>query len=154
MIKPTIVILTVLTLVFSASLAIGQDGKVRIFILESRSWEMSGGVAASPDGAGGGVSGGARPQTAEIMKTFADRCPSCTVTIDKTKADYSVRLDHEGGKMTLLRDNKVAVFNRDGDMIYSSSTRSLGNAVKDACAAIEKDRLTKPPSTGTVTMPK
>ena len=32
------------------------------------------------------------------------------------------------------------MFNRDGDTIYSGSTRSLGNAVKDACAAIGKSR--------------
>ncbi len=141
--KP-VAILTVLIVFASAAVAMGQDAKVRVFILDSQSWEVSGGIGVSRDGGGGGASGGARPQTAEIMKTFADRCPSCTVTIDKSKADYSVRLDHEGGKMTILRDNKVAVFNRDGDMIYSASTRTLGNAVKDACAAIEKDRLKKP----------
>jgi hypothetical protein len=28
------------------------------------------------------------------------------------------------------------VFNKAGDLIYSGSTRSLGNGVKDACDAI------------------
>jgi hypothetical protein len=46
-----------------------------------------------------------------------------------------VLLDHEGGK-DISRDNKVVVFNRDGDPIMSRSTRLLGNAVKDACAVI------------------
>jgi hypothetical protein len=50
-----------------------------------------------------------------------------------------VLLDHEGGKGITHRDNKVAVFNKDGDSILSHSTRSLGNAVKDACEAIAKD---------------
>jgi len=40
--------------------------------------------------------------------------------------------DHEGGKDAISRDNKVVVFNRDGDAIMSKSTRMLGNAVKDA----------------------
>jgi hypothetical protein len=31
------------------------------------------------------------------------------------------------------------VFNKDGDAIVSNSTRSLGNAVKDACVAITAD---------------
>ena len=121
-----------------------QANRVRVFITDSQSWELSGGIGASVDAAGGGVSGGARPQTAEIMKTFGERCPSCTVTIDKNKADYIVRLDHEGGKGIFRRDNKVAVFNKDGDMIFSGSTRGLGNAVKDACTAIEKDKLKRP----------
>jgi hypothetical protein len=34
---------------------------------------------------------------------------------------------------------KIAVFNRIGDSIFSHSTRSLGNSVKDACAAILRD---------------
>src|SRR5258705_7122736 len=44
----------------------------------------------------------------------------------------------QGGKGALHRDNKVAVFNSDGDSIASHSTRSLGNAVKDACDPIAK----------------
>jgi hypothetical protein len=55
------------------------------------------------------------------------------------RANYVVLLDHEGGKEVFLRDNKVAVFNKDGDSILSHSTRTLGNAVKDACDAISKD---------------
>ena len=34
------------------------------------------------------------------------------------------------------RDNKMAVFDGWGDLIYSNSTRSLGNAVKDVCNAL------------------
>jgi hypothetical protein len=60
------------------------------------------------------------------------------VTSAKEKADYAVLLDHEGGKGLARRDNKVVVFAKDGDVVYSGSTRSLGNSVKDACAAIEK----------------
>ncbi|HKQ73808.1 MAG TPA: hypothetical protein VJ810_08790 [Blastocatellia bacterium] len=48
-------------------------------------------------------------------------------------------LDHEGGKISVRRDNKFAVFNKDGDAIRSGSTRSLGNAVKDACDALTRD---------------
>ena len=55
------------------------------------------------------------------------------------RADYVVLLDHEGGKEIFLRDNKVVVFNKDGDTILSHSTRTLGNSVKDACEAIAGD---------------
>jgi len=113
--------------------------KPRVFITDSKSWEMSGGVGGTQDGFGGASKGGARPQTAEIIKTFSERCPAVIVNNKQEKADYVVLLDHEGGKELISRDNKVVVFNKDGDSIVSRSTRILGNAVKDACAAIAED---------------
>jgi len=127
-------------ILFSLSAAVAFcDDKVRIYITDSHSWQVGGGIGASSGNVGGGFSGGARPQTAEIIKTFNQRCSGCIVTLNKENADYIVLLDHEGGKEMILRDNKVAVFKRDGDLIYSGSTRMLGNAVKDACAAISRD---------------
>ncbi len=148
-------LLALFSLLFLLS-SLNASEKPRVFITDSDSWEMSGGFATS-DGVGTGASrGGARPQTGEIMKTFGERCPGITVTINQEKADYVVLLDHEGGKGGLMRDNKVAVFNRDGDMIHSGSTRSLGNAVKDACQAVasapvvlrEERRSSFPTNTG------
>jgi hypothetical protein len=98
----------------------------RVFVKESSSWQLNNG-------------GGARPQTAEIIKTFHERCPRVTVTMKEDNADFVVELDHEGGKDFFLRRNKVVVFdNKSGDAFFSESTRSLGNAVKDACEAIKK----------------
>lgn len=108
----------------------------RVFVTESQSWEISGGLGGVDDVIGGAVSGGARPQTAEVIKTFNERCPEAVVTNRKDRADYVLVLDHEGGKGQIRRDNKFALFDRDGDAIKSGSTRSLGNAVKNSCAAI------------------
>jgi hypothetical protein len=105
--------------------AFAQD-KPRVYISQSDSWQMV------------GRGGGARPQTAEIFKTFGERCPAVTVTNNKDRANYVVTLDHEGGKGWARKDSKVAVFDKGGDMIYSGSTRSIGGAVKDACAAITR----------------
>jgi hypothetical protein len=86
------------------------------------------------------MSGGARPQTAEIIKTFGERCPEVKVNNKQEKADYVVLLDHEGGKGLLRHKNKVAVFNRvSGDSIVSKSTLSLGGSVQEACEAIKRD---------------
>jgi hypothetical protein len=86
------------------------------------------------------MAGGARPQTAEIIKTFGERCPQVTVNNIQAKADYIVLLDHEGGKGALQHKNKVAVFARvSGDSIVSRSTISLGGSVQDACEAIIRD---------------
>jgi hypothetical protein len=117
-----------------------SDGKIRIYVSDSQSWEMTGGWGAANGSGGGYESGGARPQTAEIIKTFNQRCPEYTITNNKERAIYAVILDHEGGKGLLRHRNKLAVFNREGDAIFSDSTRELGNSVKDACAAIGKDQ--------------
>jgi PEGA domain len=123
----------------AASAVAQSDHKARVFITDSKSWEMSGNAGGSDGTFAGHSSGGARPQTGEIIKTFGERCPQVIVNNRQDKADYVVLLDHEGGKGLARKDNKVAVFNSDGDSIVSHSTRSLGNAVKDACEAIMKD---------------
>jgi len=110
--------------------------KPRVFITDSESWEIAGASGGSNGAFASTVHGGARPQTAEIIKTFGERCPSVIVNNKQEKADFVVVLDHEGGKGIIRRRNKVAVFNRDGDAIVSRSTRSLGNSVQDACEAI------------------
>ena len=126
-------------LAFCTSMAFAGDNP-RVFVTDSASWEI-GGSAAGVDGTGAGRgSGGARPQTAEIIKTFNQRCPNVIVNSRKEKADYIVLLDHEGGKDAISHDNKIAIFNNaSGDAIFSRSTRSLGNAVKDACPIIYHD---------------
>ena len=113
--------------------------KPRVFVGESSSWEI-GSTSAGFGGAGGSRSaGGARPQTAEIIKTFRRRCPQLVVNNIQTKADYIVILDHEGGKSWVRHKNKIAVFAREsGDSIMSQSTLSLGGSVQDACTAISQ----------------
>lgn len=130
-----------LVLASSALLAPALSAEpTRVFVSDSQSWEISGGFGGgSSEGTGaiaGSTAGGARPQTAEIIKTFRERCKDVVVTMNREKANFVVLLEHEGGKGWIWRDNKIVVFNRDGDAVYSGSTRSLGNAVKDACAAI------------------
>lgn len=60
--------------------------------------------------------------------------------MDKDKADYVVLFDREGGKGLARKRDKIAVFKRDGDVLFSGSTRSLGNAVQDSCKAIESSQ--------------
>src|SRR5262249_46827972 len=91
--------------------------------------------------------GGARPQTAEIIKTFGERCPGATINNIQTKANYIVVLDHEGGKGLLRHRNKVAVFDaQSGDSLVSKSTLSLGGSVEDACKGIMQHWATHKPA--------
>ena len=118
------------------------DNQLLIYVSDSDSWSMTGGFAGGGSGAAGVSTGGARPQTAEIIKTFRERCPDLEATMEKEKADYFVILDHEGGKGLIRNDNKVVVFDSTGISVYSGSTRMLGNAVKDACNEIRQRERT------------
>ena len=115
------------------------DAKPRVFITDSQSWEVRGASGGSRGRWGGSEAGGARPQTAEIIKTFGERCPGVLVNNIEEKADFIVLLNHEGGKGLLQHKNKVAVFERtSGDTVISKSTISLGGGVQEACDAISK----------------
>ncbi len=139
--KLTLTMLTVFVLAALTTLVASADskneGRARVFVPVSDSWSIGGEFDIFDEGVGA-VTGGARPQTAEIVKTLHDRCPKLIVTRKEERADYILVLQHEGGKF-LRKDNKFAVFNADGDAIESGSTRSLGNAVKEACAAMVSD---------------
>lgn len=129
----------ILTVLLGMSILVTAADQPRVFITDSQSWEISGGWGGSSGAFGGGVKGGARPQKAEIIKTFGEKCTRATINNKPEKADYVVLLDHEGGKGWIRKDNKVAVFNSDGDSIVSKSTRSLGGSVETACESITKD---------------
>ena len=114
----------------------------RVFVTESDSWSV-GGELGIPDGQGD-IQGGARPQTAEIVKTVHDRCPGVIVTRKEERANYILVLEHEGGKVFVRKDNKFALYDEEGDAIASGSTRSLGNAIKDACDILLDDWYGEP----------
>jgi len=132
-----------MVLTFSG-VALGQtDRRPRVFIEETSSWEMKGDpIYSSTDKkgrvhvGGGGSQGGAVPRTAETMKRFADQCSSVVVTRYKEKADFIVLLEHEGGKDLFNKDNKLAVFNAEGDLVTSGSFSRPKKAVEIACKAI------------------
>lgn len=145
-----LVVLGVALIVFVIAAAFAQDNggqmvkvpaeKARVYVTDSQSWEVSNGAGGTAGGFGSAGTGGARPQTAEIIKTFGERCPDVLVNNLRQKADYIVTLDHEGGKSWVMHRNKVAVFQRiSGDSIMSKSTYSLGASVQEACTAIRAD---------------
>jgi hypothetical protein len=120
--------------------AVAPTIAARVFITDSESWSVAGSSGGTRGTYAGAMAGGARPQTAEIIKTFGERCPQVTVNNIQDKSDYIVVLDHEGGKGFLRHRNKVAVFTRiSGDSVVSKSTLSLGGSVQEACEAIVAD---------------
>ena len=119
----------------------GSSEKARIFVAES------GAVNASGEGRVGdakgflAVDGGVSPMNTEVMRLFLEECSdTVVVTSNREKADYVVRIDSDGVNPTtpFLKNNKVAVFDRGEDLIYSSSHRLRKNAVKGACEALAR----------------
>jgi len=141
-----------LIIIFTGTVAAQrQDNRPRVFIEETESWEIeSEGIFGSIDKkgrgsiSGGGTRGGAKPRTAETMKRFNEQCREVVVTLYKEKADFIVLLEHEGGKDLFNKDNKLAVFNRDGDLIASGSFSRPKKAVETACGAIQTEFSRQP----------
>jgi hypothetical protein len=127
---------SLLTTALAVTAAAAQ--KPRIFITESTAVQASGDAAIGDAKGSLAFTGGTSPQNVEVMKVFVRYCPAVVVTANREKADYLVRLDHEAINPTtpFVHGNKVAVFNKNEDLMYSNSTRILSSAVKDACAAI------------------
>jgi hypothetical protein len=120
-----------------APATVSDQDKPRIFVTDSNSWSTQGSAGGSNGSFGASSSGGARPQTAEIIKTFGQRCPQVIANNRLDAANYVVELDHEGGKGLLMHKDKIAVFiQKSGDSIFSKSTLSVGGSVQDACTAV------------------
>ena len=112
--------------------------KPRVFITASRAVNVSNEAEAGAAKSAISFNGGDSPRSLDVIKSFTQLCPEVIVTANREKADYVVRLDHQevGPTTPFIRGNKVAVFNKDSDLVYTSSTRVLASAVKGVCGAI------------------
>ena len=106
---------------FSATAPIQEpsDGRVRVFGTDSQSSETRGSSAAGGNSNGwasSSFSGGARPQTAGIIKTFSQRCPELTVTNNLGKADLAASATSIlYFPYSLRRSGSVSLVLADGD---------------------------------------
>lgn len=76
--------------------------------------------------------------TAAIVKQLADRCPNVGITRNE-QADYS--LEVAGGDRTNPHGNRLfefTLFDSKGDVVFTTRTRQLHNAIKDLCGYINK----------------
>lgn len=125
-----------------ASAAQGSRGSqgTRVFVEANDSWESSGGIVGNRDGLGGAMTGGARPQRTEVLKALQKlpECAGVSATLVREKADFTLVLEHDGGRMFFEKDNRIAIFNPDGDLIHTGARATLHAAVKDACQVIQK----------------
>ena len=71
----------------------------RVFVTDSESWSVAGQSGGTGGSYGGTMAGGARPQTAEIIKTFGERCPEVKVNNKQEKATTSLSSITKVGKV-------------------------------------------------------
>jgi hypothetical protein len=120
--------------------AVSAAEKPRVFITESGAAQLTGEASVADTKGSLSFTGGTSKENIEVMKAFSRLCPNVLITGNRDKADFVVRFDHEGINPTtpFVRGNKVAVFDRGDDLVYSESTRTLGTAVKGVCAALAR----------------
>jgi hypothetical protein len=104
--------------------------------------------------AGGALSGGgwwaagrtdsivdSHDESMELAKNFSSNCPGAQVTVNPDTADYVTSLNRESKakKGVFSKNNQIQVSNRAGDVLMSSTVRSVATAAKDACNLILSD---------------
>ncbi len=114
------------------------SAQTRVFLEASAGYKTVSGVDHSVpllDSAG-------HNQFMELAKTFLQRCPEVTPTIDKDKADFVVTMNWApatrffvGGKL-IHKPDQILVTNKEGDIIFSGVARTVGGNTEDACKAI------------------
>lgn len=76
--------------------------------------------------------------SADLLKEVNAKCTGVVLTDTQENADYRLEAGHAwcctpNGES---RGYDFALFNKDGDAVFSTKTHALGNAVKDVCRSI------------------
>jgi hypothetical protein len=81
----------------------------------------------------------------DLMKELNGRCVGVVLTDTQEKADYRLEAGYAWccTPRGESRGYKFTLFNKDGDAISSTKTHTLGNAVKDICAAVGRAKAKK-----------
>jgi hypothetical protein len=77
--------------------------------------------------------------SAGIIENLKSKCPNVTITLDSSKALYTLEAGATRYEGT-INGYKFTLFNRDGDAVYGTSTVKLANAVKDVCNFIKTQK--------------
>jgi hypothetical protein len=131
--------------VFACVLVASAQDKPRVFVQGKGSENVS-----SNGSGGGGRHWGAwgskstidsHDESMEVTKDLQKNCSGATVTLNQSNADYTIIMNRESKQNRgLLRSNsQIQVANREGDILGTSATHTVGNAAKDACELIMSD---------------
>ena len=123
-----------LLLLMAGTAALAADKKPAIFVANRNSAQFtSSGDTTQVSGEGSGNS-----ITAATIKDLNQTCPGADVTLNRKSADYVLIVGDTHG-FPGEKDKQAVLATTNGNVIFSSSARLLGNAVKDICGAMLKN---------------
>jgi len=137
--------LSIIAVILALALSSTAQDKPRVFV------QGKGSQDTTSSGSGGGGkhwavwSGNStvdsHDEGMEVTKDLQKNCSEVVITLNQNNADYTILLNRESKKNRgLLRSNsQVQVANKDGDVLGSNATHTVGNAAKDACNLIASD---------------
>lgn len=78
----------------------------------------------------------------DLLKELSEKCTAVVLTDTQEKADYRLEAGYAWccTPRGESRGYKFALFNKDGDAVFSTKTHTLANAVKDVCNAIGRKK--------------
>jgi hypothetical protein len=136
---------SIIAILFAVTLTSSAQEKPRVFV------QGKGSQNSTASGSGGGgnhwnvwsssATVDAHDESMEVTKDLQKNCSGVVVTLNQNNADFTVMLNRESKKNRgLLRSNsQVQVANKDGDILGTNATHTVGNAAKDACSLILAD---------------
>jgi hypothetical protein len=119
------------------TLLTAQD-KPRVYVTDRDTWKESGWLVAADGKIAGGASGRTVREHTENVKTFSRACPGVIVTENKDKADFALVWDRTNWNETAWTgyQNNMAIYSRDGDLIWSGASHKMTTAAQDVCTAV------------------
>jgi hypothetical protein len=99
----------VFSLILTATMSTAQESATRVVLVNSN----------IPNGA--------------IYREVNDRCHGLIVTSNAAKADLALEAQVSTEQANHNEHTWLTLFNKDGDVVFATETRSTGNAVKDVC---------------------
>jgi hypothetical protein len=121
-----------------------NENPIRVVLMDSASWQARGWTssadknstaAAPPPAAGEKEVTDPKLLTDDLTSGFNHQCPQAIVTENLETATFAVTLQREKKNRWSERDN-IIVYNREGDHIFSASSKSLTDPLQSACQAI------------------
>jgi len=107
---------------------------------DSSSWEVGRRRSGPSSDVGAGGLSAVPAADRRNHEDFAERCPSILVTIKRETRITLWCRSPKAARTWSGRDKQVAVFDREGDMIYSAPRAAWANAGKDVCSAIARQQ--------------
>jgi hypothetical protein len=79
----------------------------------------------------------------DIRKAFAKKCPNVRLAFDPSRSDYA--LEAMAGTINPVFPSEVTryrftLFNRAGNVIYSTSPHKFSNAINNVCVAVVRQK--------------